>query len=92
MYVEASQYHTGTLGDKANGLSTVHAFNGMYGSAWDQHYYLLFCCQIICIDEATASVDMQTDGHVQQAIRLEFVNSTVITIAHRLKQSGQRIL
>ncbi len=36
------------------------------------------------MDEATASVDFATDEALQNAIRTEFKDSTLITIAHRL--------
>lgn len=36
------------------------------------------------MDEATASVDFATDEALQSAIRTEFKESTLITIAHRL--------
>ena len=41
--------------------------------------------KVIILDEATASVDQVTDDRIQRALRSEFQESTLITIAHRLR-------
>jgi ABC-type multidrug transport system fused ATPase/permease subunit len=40
--------------------------------------------KVVCLDEATASVDTETDDNMQKVIATEFVNCTILTIAHRI--------
>lgn len=41
--------------------------------------------KVVLLDEATASVDQETDMHMQRVMRTMFPDSTIIAIAHRLR-------
>ncbi|KAF9237596.1 putative YOR1-ABC transporter [Melanogaster broomeanus] len=51
-------------------------------------------CKIVVLDEATASVDLETDSKIQRPIQTEFSDRTLLCIAHRLRTiiSYDRIL
>ena len=40
--------------------------------------------RVVCLDEATASVDLESDARMQAVIAEEFAQCTVLVIAHRL--------
>jgi ATP-binding cassette subfamily C (CFTR/MRP) protein 2 len=62
------------------------------GDNWSMGQRQLFCLgrvllkssRILVLDEATASIDTQTDVILQKLIKTEFSNCTIISIAHRI--------
>lgn len=48
-------------------------------------YFELSIRQVVCIDEATANIDLETDKRIRNVIKNAFTASTVLIIAHRVE-------
>jgi ABC-type multidrug transport system fused ATPase/permease subunit len=80
------------LVDKITGIGGVDANVATGGANFSQGEKQLMCfarallsgAKLLVMDEATASVDMETDEKIQRMLRHELADVTVMTIAHRV--------
>ncbi|TRY74419.1 hypothetical protein TCAL_00651 [Tigriopus californicus] len=83
---------------KSHLITAVERIGGLHGQVDERGRSLsmgqrqLFCLarailspsKLVCVDEATANVDLETDALVQDVLRSSLKDRTVISIAHRI--------
>lgn len=82
-----------------DGVNTIVTEGGSNLSAGEKQLLnitrsLLNPKRVVLIDEATASIDFETDALIQKVIKKQFADKTVLTIAHRINTvvNSDRIL
>lgn len=91
--VEPEGENTIKIGENMNVFKDLNTVVDEGGANFSQGQKQLICMarsilkrsKLIIFDEATASVDYKTDELISNAIRSEFEQSTILTIAHRLR-------